>query len=214
MAHLPKQTFFNLPAHKRERVTRCAVSEFASHGYKQASISRIVAAASIAKGSFYQYFEDKDDLFIHIVITEIGAVKQATYEQERSRLAEMSLSQFLRHVAKAQLQAFRAQPELFGISLDLLRMSPREPVYEKLMQHVESAQNMIFLPVIQHEIEQGKIDGRVNSRLLNYMLLGITQYQLYMFNSVETSVFAEETIDAMMDDLDFILANGIYTGDV
>ena len=208
---LPKQTFFNLPGHKREHVIRCAVSAFARQGYKQASISRIVADAGIAKGSFYQYFEGKDDLFIHIVVTEIGGVKQNIYDQERGRLSEMNLSQFLRHIAKAQLEAFRGQPELFGISLDLLRMSPGEPVYKKLMQHAESAQNTIFLPIIQYEIEQGEIDGRVNPRLLNCMLVGMTQYQLSLFSSGETSHYDEKLIDAMIDDLDFILTNGIYT---
>ena len=212
---MPKQTFFNLPDHKREHVTRCAVSEFARQGYKQASISRIVAASGIAKGSFYQYFEDKDDLFIHIVLTEVGGVKQAAYEQVRSRIEQASnLSQFLRNVAKTQLRAFREQPELFSISLDLLRMSPAEPVYKKLMQTVESSQNTFFLPIINHEIEQGRIDAKVNPRLLNYMLMGMTQYQLSMFSSGEASDFDEQSIDSMLDDLDFILTSGIYTGNI
>ncbi|MCL2857762.1 MAG: TetR/AcrR family transcriptional regulator [Oscillospiraceae bacterium] len=207
---MPKQTFFNLPEHKREHVTRCAVSEFARQGYKQASISRIVADAGIAKGSFYQYFEDKDDLFMHIVLTEIGSIKQTAFEEGRDQLAQMNLSQFLRHIAKAQLEAFREQPELFSISLDLLRMAPSEPVYEKLMQTVEGAYNTFFLPIIQHEIDKGRINAKVNARMLNYMLMSINQYQLSLFNSGEASDYGEEAVDALMDDLDFILSSGIY----
>ena len=208
---MPKQTFFNLPTHKREHITRCAVSEFARQGYKQASISRIVADAGIAKGSFYQYFEDKDDLFLHIVFTEIGSLKLATYEQECGRLAGLDLSQFLRQVAKAQLEAFRGQPELLRISIDLLHISPGEPVYEKLMQSAQSAQSAVFLPLIQQKIKQGEIDSRVNPRLLNYMLIGMTQYQLYLFGSGEASNYDEDVIDTMIDDLDFILRGNVYT---
>jgi len=32
------------------------MAEFATHGYKNASISRIVAEGKIAKANFYQYF--------------------------------------------------------------------------------------------------------------------------------------------------------------
>ena len=208
---MPKQTFFNLPDNKREHVTQCAVAEFARQGYKQASISRIVADAGIAKGSFYQYFEDKDDLFLHIVLTEIGSIKLAAFEQELGKLAQANISQFLRGLAKAQIEAFRAHPELMRISLDLIRMSPAEPVYKKMMQISGSAASTAFLPIIQHGIEHGDIDKRVNPRLLNYMLIGMTQYHLYRFSSGEVSDYDEAAIDALMDDLDFILTSGIYT---
>jgi len=215
VAHLPKQTFFNLPDHKRERVIRFAVSEFAQHGYKQASISRIVAAADIAKGSFYQYFEDKDDLFIHIVASEIGSVKRDIYTQELGRLTEVNLSQFLRYVAKAQIHALRLQPELFSISLDLMRMPPGEPIFEKLMQYAESERDTVFLSIIQCEIDRGKIDRRVNPKLLNYMLMGMTQYLTHMFSSDKVENISDkvidEVIDQMTDDLDYILTSGIYT---
>jgi len=60
---MPKDTFFNLPADKRARIADAAIDEFAEKGYTGASISRIVAKAKIAKGSFYQYFDGKIVLF-------------------------------------------------------------------------------------------------------------------------------------------------------
>jgi hypothetical protein len=55
------QTFSNLPEEKRQRILRIAIDEFADNDYDSASVSRIVARAGIAKGSFYQCFVDKDD---------------------------------------------------------------------------------------------------------------------------------------------------------
>lgn len=60
---MPKDTFLNLPAGKRARIAEAAIDEFAEGGYSGASISRIVARAGIAKGSFYQYFDGKIALF-------------------------------------------------------------------------------------------------------------------------------------------------------
>lgn len=66
---MPTQTFFHLPEEKRERLTRAAWQEFSSVRFSETSISRIVRAACIPRGSFYQYFADKDDLFFYLLDT-------------------------------------------------------------------------------------------------------------------------------------------------
>lgn len=60
---MPRETFFNLPADKRDRLVEVALDELSRCSFDAASVSRMVAAADIAKGSFYQYFDDKMDLF-------------------------------------------------------------------------------------------------------------------------------------------------------
>ncbi len=64
---MPKQTFLNLPEEKRQSVVDAAVNEFADYGFEASSINRIVANSGISKGSFYQYFEDKMDVFRHLM---------------------------------------------------------------------------------------------------------------------------------------------------
>jgi AcrR family transcriptional regulator len=64
---MPKDTFNNLPTEKRNRIMDLAIAEFAAHPYDVASISNIVRKAGIAKGSFYQYFEDKKDLYRYLI---------------------------------------------------------------------------------------------------------------------------------------------------
>ncbi len=65
---MPKPTFHNLPPEKRERIIELAIDEFAEHPYRQASLSRLVTRAGIAKGSIYQYFENKFDLYRWLVL--------------------------------------------------------------------------------------------------------------------------------------------------
>lgn len=64
---MPKDTFFNLPEAKREHIIDIALEEFATNTYKSASLTRIVERAGIAKGSMYQYFENKKDLYLYII---------------------------------------------------------------------------------------------------------------------------------------------------
>src|SRR5439155_14800464 len=46
----------------RRRLVEAAVRLFAEKGYENASVSEIVAAAGVTKGSMYHYFQAKDDL--------------------------------------------------------------------------------------------------------------------------------------------------------
>lgn len=56
-------TFERLPEEKKDRILKAARAEFIRNPYEKTSINRILKEAEIPKGSFYQYFDDKADLF-------------------------------------------------------------------------------------------------------------------------------------------------------
>jgi len=66
---MPKSTFFKLAESKRKAFTHEAYKEFSLHSFEAASITNLVKSLGIAKGSVYQYFEDKNDLY-HYLITD------------------------------------------------------------------------------------------------------------------------------------------------
>ncbi|MBR4210899.1 MAG: TetR/AcrR family transcriptional regulator [Oscillibacter sp.] len=62
-----KETFLRLPEEKRARIIDAAWDEFTMVPFAKASIKRIIRGAGIPRGSFYQYFEDKGDLFRYLM---------------------------------------------------------------------------------------------------------------------------------------------------
>lgn len=62
---MPKQTFFNLSPEKKERLLKAAFREFSRVPLEEASINAIIQQSDISRGSFYQYFEDKEDLYFY-----------------------------------------------------------------------------------------------------------------------------------------------------
>ncbi len=64
---MPKPTFFNLPKEKQTVLIKAAKKEFSRVQLYEASISNIIKDAGIARGSFYQYFEDKEDAFFYLL---------------------------------------------------------------------------------------------------------------------------------------------------
>ena len=64
---MPKDTFFRLKEEKRNKIENALIDEFSSGSFEEASISNIILKAGIPRGSFYQYFEDKDDAVKYII---------------------------------------------------------------------------------------------------------------------------------------------------
>ncbi|MFE8697477.1 TetR/AcrR family transcriptional regulator [Cytobacillus sp. FJAT-53684] len=64
---MPKITFFNLPEEKKQTLIQAAKIEFSRVPLYEASITNIIKSAGIPRGSFYQYFEDKEDAFFFLL---------------------------------------------------------------------------------------------------------------------------------------------------
>lgn len=65
--YMPKITFFNLNDKKKQKIEKAIKNEFSREGFEKASISNIIEEAKIPRGSFYQYFEDKEDAVKYII---------------------------------------------------------------------------------------------------------------------------------------------------
>ena len=64
---MPSSTFLNLPAEKQEKLLEAATREFSHKPFNEASINQIIKEAGIPRGSFYMYFQDKEDLFRYLL---------------------------------------------------------------------------------------------------------------------------------------------------
>jgi Transcriptional regulator len=61
-------TFQNLSNEKKERIIHAALTEFSERSFSEASITNIVKNANISRGSFYQYFGNKEKVYQYLVV--------------------------------------------------------------------------------------------------------------------------------------------------
>lgn len=73
---MPRLTFFNLPEQKKQTLLDAAIEEFSRVPLSEASIANIVKEADIPRGSFYQYFENKEDLYFYLLNEELKEKRQ------------------------------------------------------------------------------------------------------------------------------------------
>ena len=113
---MPQQTFFNLPEEKRQQILQVAIDEFAENDYDSVSISRIVARAGIAKGSFYQYFAGKEDLYGH-VLGLIAEAKTEFMSLDHPDPNHIGIFAYLRWMAKVGVAFQVRYPQLSKIAV-------------------------------------------------------------------------------------------------
>jgi AcrR family transcriptional regulator len=114
---MPTPTFFGLPPERRDRLVKEAIVEFAGSSFAEASLSAIARRARIPKGSFYQYFEDKLDLYRWLLTDEVPRRKreflgglQGDFWTRLEALIERGMAFLVEHPQLARLSAAAADP--------------------------------------------------------------------------------------------------------
>lgn len=118
---MPKQTFFNLSEQKRQSIEQAALDEFSSHGFDRSNMNRIVEHSGIAKGSFYQYFEDKKDVYFHLV-DRLFQKKMQAIEPVMRECSDHSFSHNLEALFIAGLAIAREDTRLYRLGEDFATM--------------------------------------------------------------------------------------------
>lgn len=75
---MPKETFINLKPHKKEKLMAAMTKELGIHTFEHLSIANIIRYAEIPRGSFYQYFIDKEDLYLYY-FSHIATIKMSFF---------------------------------------------------------------------------------------------------------------------------------------
>ena len=99
---VPKATFFNLKEEKKQILIDAAKQEFSRNSLYDASISNILKTAGIPRGSFYQYFDDKEDAFFYLL---------NEHAKERHENLISNLKKFEGDLFKAISEIFRSTLE-------------------------------------------------------------------------------------------------------
>lgn len=85
---MPTPTWTNLDPNRRERVLTAALTEFGAKGYAAGSLNVIANEAGVAKGSLFQYFDDKLDLFNSVCTDAFERIGVALFEGVDDESAE------------------------------------------------------------------------------------------------------------------------------
>jgi AcrR family transcriptional regulator len=114
---LPKRTFNRLDDDKKERVMRAAIEEFQARGFESAKIEVIAQNAGVAKGSIYQYFDDKKELFLYSVTWALEYFMEIIDRQ--TPLKDMDVYDYFLSGSRERFELLKREPLLVAFSMDI-----------------------------------------------------------------------------------------------
>ncbi len=203
---MPKDTFLNLPEAKRQAVIEAAVDEFAAYPYEQASVNRIVANAGIAKGSFYQYFEDKKDLFFYL--TSLIAEEKINYlSPGLSNPAGHDIYTLMHELFLSGAKFALARPRYAAIANRFLA-EKETPIYRELQVESRPLSFSVFEPLIRQAIARNEIRDDIDITILNYIITALSVSVIEYCSEIHPNAPFEavaETVGTFMD----VLKTGI-----
>lgn len=71
---MPKTTFLNLNERKRKKILKTLIKYFANNSYEKVDIEDVAKECNVSKGSMYQYFINKKDMYFYAINESIKKI--------------------------------------------------------------------------------------------------------------------------------------------
>ncbi|RIN25023.1 TetR/AcrR family transcriptional regulator [Staphylococcus succinus] len=184
--------FTQLHKDKQNNIINVAMNEFVKNGFDKTSTNHIVKKAHISKGSLFNYFNNKKDLYLYLIDFSIQTIETM---YEHIDFKERDLFQRIENIGLQKLYIQQKSPKVF----DFLKSLPQESsaevqdiIKEKISSTYEEGTKKIF-----HNLDYSKfredIDIEKAIEILNWTMLGFGTKTLTQITTFDNSSQFGET---------------------
>lgn len=203
---MPKTTFFKLTKEKQQSLIDAAMSECARSSFDDMKISNIIKLAKIPRSSFYDYFEDKEDLFLYLlsIVKETKQTFMAPYLQKESS----SFFERIRELLKAGALFANEYPEYEKLAKKFYE--DKQLMHELLGQNQQSMVSL-YEGLIKSGMDSGEVNSNLDAKFLSECLYHLTANLFLEGFTDKRTETVEEYIAKRTDSLLSLLKNGMGT---
>ena len=206
---MPNAAFYNLADDKRSLIIAVAMAEFSSASYDKASINQICKRAGIAKGSFYQYFTDKLDLYVHIMTLAVEK-KVGFFTAALEDFKTLTLQAQIRLLFLKGIEFAKAHPSYAALGEQFAKET-NETAKSAVIKEGEKRSESLFVQMIEAAKTKGEVGRGVDTLALSLQLQTlnktVTEY-LQDKSGADQRSFTEGA-EQLVDSLLYIIFHGI-----
>ena len=190
---MPKETFFSLHAEKQDKVMRSAISEFLRNGFEKGNVGNIAKNAGVAKGSMYQYFENKKELFLFSVRWAIELIMKKYDKYLAVKEKDINIFDYFYQSSREMWLQLREERELVIFIQDVF-LGKYSTMTDESMSYLMKVSDEYVLKLIQDGKSSGYIRKDIDDNLLVIFLIGASmKFKEYLMNKARNS--GEDIID-------------------
>jgi AcrR family transcriptional regulator len=158
---------------RREALKAAAIEVFAAHGYRDAKVSDIVEQVGVAQGTFYLYYDGKQQLFEEILNDFLSLVLETIGNWEPGALdTRRALRRELTRVGRRLTDVLREHRELTSIFFRESLSSTSE--FESMVRDFHEALASMLAQFNRILYERDLIES-ANFRMLAHMTIGMVE---------------------------------------
>lgn len=184
---MPKETFLNLSEEKQELIMRAAIDEFMNRGYEKGNIGDIAKAAGVAKGSMYQYFENKKELFLYSVKWALELIMKKYNKVMLTDVKDINIFDYLYESSKETWQQMREEREVIIFIQDVF-LGKYNNVKDETMNYMLKVMDDYTLRLIRDGKKNGYIRTDVDDNILAMFITGASiKMKEYIMNKARNA---------------------------
>lgn len=145
---MPNKRYHQLPKEKKDLINQAVLDEMARHTYEHLNLSNIVRDADISRGSLYQYFTDKYDLYFYY-ISYLSDIKKSFFDGSILSNKQLSFTQKLRHLFEASMAFNQHYPKLANIGLRLYES--KDPLILELIHVARNQSQTLYADLMRDD---------------------------------------------------------------
>ena len=183
---------------RKKQILECAKRLFSRKGYYQTQISDIQYEAGVARGTIYQYFRNKDDIFLtllenlHTEMREVISSKPENFEEDFS-----SGFKVFRYRIKKAFALFANDPDYCNILLRVgLGLGDN---FDSILRRFDRQMVELIKSYLVSGIKLGRVKPDINVVLMSNMIGGAFMRMAYYYGVTgrgsETAEFEKLTED-------------------
>ena len=169
---MPKSTFYNLEERKQNKIVRESIREFAHKGYDKGNMEGIAKNSNVAKGSMYQYFEGKKDLYIYSVEKALD-ISLHGIQYVFDDFDHQNIFDFLYRGFEAAWPLLEKERDVF-LLLRNVNFDADLTIKNRVIDIVNKSSEEIFLKIIEDNKTRGLIRKDIDSKIILIYIDGIS----------------------------------------
>ncbi|HGI3868892.1 TPA: TetR/AcrR family transcriptional regulator [Streptococcus agalactiae] len=178
--------FNNLKPEKQKQIINAAIKEFVRNGFEKASTNEIVKRANISKGSLFNYFNSKKDLYLYLIEYSSKAIVNLNEEID---LSETDLFKRIERVALQKFYVQQKYPQAFEFLASTKQeesVEVRDIIKQRLNPIYNQAINKLYKDIDYSKFREG-VDIEKAIEILNWTMFGVGEKglkELFTFDDI------------------------------
>ncbi|MDY0131238.1 MAG: TetR/AcrR family transcriptional regulator [Desulforegulaceae bacterium] len=192
---------------RKKKILECSKKEFSKNGFYKTQIADIAKAANISRATVYQYFNNKDEIYMTLLSEQLTKWKEMMKQNEID-VSKLTPAEYFSYQVRKTLKYFAGDRYISNIVLRVGIGIPKD--IDKPVKHFEESILAVIIDELEKGIKSGFIKKEIDTEFISTLIAGaILRTSSYYFGPYKRK--KPINIKQAADEITSIFGAGLFT---